>query len=579
MPPKHQYSNKENLPIRRNEEKIKLATFENKENLSSSANYSQMSNEIKYPKNNDGALKHSYNPNGVRPVQHNMKKKPRKERKTSSLNYDVKFEKKVDYSHIKSKIKEEVDYHRELNKKPRKINDFLKEEIKINDNNERDSQPIGSIKYEDNWKKKYSTIPNTDSKYQAKNVGKVIKTGVNFYSKGNSNETETNGEENYDNEYQNFESTNSNPQEKLNRNYSDPYQKYQVRHYQAGDSFRPQSQDLNLSDKHFHYGDKEEIPENYENSPTDDNENEIQQNNNKPYQENSNYLKHMTEYSGYSANSNKEKITDIANNFLNSPLMGQLSQESEPKYQRDSGFMRNQGKQLKNTDGQDFASLKRNLEPKAPHYYYSLQNEQMNKASKNFNGVDSPVNYDRKNNNNNNLNIIHSSSNNNQMKNSNLFLNKKTSLERDPDTHSSSMSSNFSVFNPNEELKSFFQKEFLHNNGSQSLQEEGSYNEDEIEDNNFVKSGNSNGSGQSNSEMKNNDYLEKYDRYGSGQSNFEMKNNSSLEKFDRKSSGQSNYEIENEENLPKFNKMENQQFNKKEKQYAYDYSYLFKRKK
>ena len=492
------------------------ADINNKENVSFYGNFSSTNDEPKPNKNiSKGIIKKNL------PKKSGLHEKDQKFLLKKNRFESHIIDKKPDYSHVKSKIKDELDYHKELNKQSKKIkNTFKDREIEesheISSHLPQDFPKEDQKKYYDDWQKKYSTIPNPmDIDKKTKNFyldnSKPNRSGLNFYGKkkmdsdpnfltyekygsgtySNKFNTIPNNEENYQKSSNNSEyNENNRLSEPHNNNESFKYQAFGMKQYQQ---------------------DQEEIEENsseenykIEQKTLDNDESEGHHVYVQPLHETSS---RYSQSSSKQKQKNERKIVDIANNFLSSPLMGQLSsQEDENHYQKESSFMRKKREYEQNMnfyDSKDAISIKKKTDHE--NYHYSLKNEPMKNFSTAFFDVDSPHPYQ---NHISNPKKAYSSAYNN-LKYSNI--NKKNGIENEPDNHSSSMSSNFSVFNPNEELKSFFQKEFLHNNGHREINES-SFKVENEEDGNFRGSERtSNNSKKTRSNDNNKEYFEESD--------------------------------------------------------------------
>lgn len=422
-------------------------------------------------------------------------------------------ERKIDYSHVQSKIKEEVDYHRQLNRQSKKMqeeyHDNSKREYEESHNDSRknlgdsrknyenyqeyqeeprknyddiyESNPKydpyentrQDPKYRANWgedpretenysysmeseSKRKSLNPNRsdysqenmsnshNSKYEMHEESEYISNKNNDYVYNNNN----NNNNNTHNEY-GYESNNN--QEK-SRYSSYENERVQLKSSKDSDYYsKNYYQNPRESDKKLPLGlgqkkSKEEMISKIESK--DDYMRKFDSlEESHASQENYSYFKPTNDVSRYSQYSSlkQKNLGDIASDFLNSPLMGKISNE-----QRDRSFQ-----------------IQKNRENELP--LNSLTNNQNGKyrtSTQNFdkyytNNKENPSLF-------NNLRKMHSLSSNPPMQQSSGFIYKKqvSDKEKDVDAHSSSMSSNFSVFNPNEELKSFFQKEFLHNNNN-----------------------------------------------------------------------------------------------------------------
>ena len=212
------------------------------------------------------------------------------------------------------------------------------------------------------------------------------------------------------------------------------------------------------------------------------------------------YFKPNNEISRYSQYSSlkQKNLGDIASDFLNSPLMGKISNE-----QKERSF---QVKKKEYDQPPNEMPLKAIYNNNAK-YRTTTQNFDKYYTS----GKENVSLF-------NNLRKMHSISTNPPMQNSGFY--KKQASDKENDAHSSSMSSNFSVFNPNEELKSFFQKEFLHNNNhnfnnnhdnsNTNLNNESSFEGQEGDSGDFKNDSRNMSSGAS----KNRDFPEKYEENG-----------------------------------------------------------------
>lgn len=482
-------------------------------------------------------------------------------------------ERKIDYSHVQSKIKEEVDYHRQLNRQSKKMqeeyhdnskreyeeshDDYRKniEDSRQNYENYQDYQEESRKNYDDiyennpkydpyeknrqdtkyraNWGEDQRQTENYSYSMESESKRKSLNPNRSDYSQENNNNNSSkyemqedisnNNNNNNDYVYNNNNNNNeygyesNNNQEKSRYSYenervqlkSSKDSDYYTKNYYQRESDRKLPLGLRQKKSKEEMLSKIESKDDYMRKFDSLEESHASQ-------ENYSYFKPTNDISRYSQYSSlkQKNLGDIASDFLNSPLMGKISNE-----QRDRSFQiqKNRENELPLTN------LTNN-----PNGKYRTSTQNFDKYY--TNNKENPSLF-------NNLRKMNSLSSNPPMQQSSGFIYKKpvSDKEKDVDTHSSSMSSNFSVFNPNEELKSFFQKEFLHNNNN----------------NRHINNNNDN----SNSKIQH-------------ESSFEGEGDSGEFKSESQgiSSGGSKKREKYEEN------------GRKGKNAAYDYSYLFKKK-
>lgn len=521
-----------------NERKQKLTeekSNENKENMSFPSNFNSKQQKIK---NFSKQSKEKKNISITKTT--NIKSENKLKKKYSYAESRIPM-KPIDYSHVRSKIKDELDYHKELRRQSKKLEkNFQDDKYEPNESNEYDD-----------YRKKFSPTNNEESYNSNGMLLYNNKNETNFNSSANfNNNDQKNKSEQYYEEIssQNKESHKSSFYNENYENYGNygNYENYEEnieRSLPHEEAISSEDHEKNEYNKYSQY--------NFESNNSDPNKYQLksekelfdyyyydkQDNYNK---ENLSLQKQTSNLSRNSHSSAKQKLGDIANNFLNSPLMGQLSQVqgrdslSSEYRSKDLGLIRK-----KQTSQENFqinqpknkeigVILKR--KPGFEKNYYSLKNDNLVYSSKNR---DLDEQYNKMNQsatNENNYNVMNYNSNN--------FRSK--AVEKDYDLNSSSMSSNFSVFNPNEELKSFFQKEFLNNPNNNSKENEGN------------QSFNGENSKNSDPEL----FIK------SAKTGFESQKYSPL------------MNLQNQE----YNIRSSETSNEKNEKYAYDYSYLFKKK-